>query len=145
MPIDRQRHSTELLHKLEPNRQQRQRSKLSSLSLVLSALRVVVFAPERKTVISRSKWTEAALCVHYANFTPEDNHSQNLIALCTPLSSSTALNCQVQKCLAGSSEAIALVSSSKNFFGKVILTPVRGREPVIVRNTLKIRKQQKST
>ncbi|WP_250126274.1 hypothetical protein [Chroococcidiopsis sp. CCMEE 29] len=39
---------------------------------------------EKPSSPSRSEWTLATLSVHHANFTPEDNQPQNLIALCTP-------------------------------------------------------------
>jgi len=39
---------------------------------------------EKPSSTNRSEWTSAILSVHHANFTPEDNQPQNLIALCTP-------------------------------------------------------------
>lgn len=39
---------------------------------------------EKQPSRSRSEWTKATLSVHHANFTPEDNQPENLIALCTP-------------------------------------------------------------
>ncbi len=39
---------------------------------------------EKPPSLSRSEWTRATLSVHHANFTPENNQPQNLIALCTP-------------------------------------------------------------
>ncbi|MGQ4646023.1 HNH endonuclease [Lyngbya aestuarii] len=40
---------------------------------------------EKPSNLTRSEWTVAILCVHHANFTPEDNRIENLIPLCTPL------------------------------------------------------------
>jgi hypothetical protein len=39
---------------------------------------------EKLPSLNRSEWTKAILCVHHANFMPEDNQPQNLIPLCTP-------------------------------------------------------------
>lgn len=39
---------------------------------------------EKSSSLKRSEWTKATLSVHHANFTPEDNAKENLIALCTP-------------------------------------------------------------
>ncbi len=39
---------------------------------------------EKQSSRSRSEWTKVTLSVHHANFTPEDNQPENLIALCTP-------------------------------------------------------------
>jgi hypothetical protein len=39
---------------------------------------------EKSKDITRSEWTKATLCVHHANFIPEDNRLENLIPLCTP-------------------------------------------------------------
>jgi len=39
---------------------------------------------EKPKELNRSEWTKLTLCVHHANFTPEDNNLENLIPLCTP-------------------------------------------------------------
>jgi hypothetical protein len=39
---------------------------------------------EKPSHLTRSEWTLATLSVHHANFIPEDNQPQNLIALCNP-------------------------------------------------------------
>jgi hypothetical protein len=39
---------------------------------------------EKPKELTRSEWTVDTLCVHHANFTPEDNRRENLIPLCTP-------------------------------------------------------------
>jgi predicted HNH restriction endonuclease len=38
----------------------------------------------KNSTLTRSDWGKIALCVHHANFTPEDNRPENLIALCIP-------------------------------------------------------------
>ncbi len=39
---------------------------------------------DNKKDLTRSERTIATLTVHHANFTPEDNRPENLIALCAP-------------------------------------------------------------
>lgn len=39
---------------------------------------------EKPSTLTRSEWTHTTLSVHHSNFTPEDNTTENLIALCTP-------------------------------------------------------------
>jgi hypothetical protein len=39
---------------------------------------------EKPSSPNRSEWTKAVLSVHHANFTPEDNTKENLLALCSP-------------------------------------------------------------
>lgn len=50
--------------------------------------------PGEHKKFTRSEWTSATLCVHHANFTPEDNRQENLIALCTPCHLAVHSRCQ---------------------------------------------------
>jgi 5-methylcytosine-specific restriction endonuclease McrA len=46
--------------------------------------RLCLRSGEKPPELTRSEWTKATLSVHHANFTPESNQPENLIALCTP-------------------------------------------------------------
>ncbi|MBD2680922.1 MULTISPECIES: HNH endonuclease signature motif containing protein [Nostoc] len=39
---------------------------------------------EKPKTLTRSEWTMATLTVHHADFAPENNNFDNLIALCAP-------------------------------------------------------------